>query len=137
MAENWAGVGTRAQDGGMMERRSKRSGERVEALQYLVEAVADRSGVRALVLVDDFGRIVAGMGIPRDVAGLAVTARAVAWKRASDVDIDGLLRGGDVTARPVATAEGMLYFAALGDRLTGVGDAVKAVHRILSETQPS
>jgi hypothetical protein len=118
----------------MLERRSKRSGERVEALQYLVEAVADRSGVRAMVLVDDFGRIVAGMGVPRDVAGLALTARAVAWKRSSEIDLDSLTRGSDVTARPVATREGMLYFAALGDRVAGVGDAVKAVQRILSET---
>ena len=123
--------------GTMFERRSKRSAERVEALQFLVEAVADRSGVRALVLVDDFGRIVAGMGIPRDVAGLAVTARAVAWKRSSEIDLDRLTRGADVTARPVATSEGMLYFAALGDRVAGVGDAVKAVQRILSETKPS
>jgi hypothetical protein len=121
----------------MLDRRNKRSTERVEALQYLVEAVADRSGVRALVLVDDFGRIVAGMGVPRDVAGLAVTARAVAWKRAADIDLDGLTRGSDVTARPVATKEGMLYFAAMGDRVAGVGDAVKAVQRILSETRPS
>jgi hypothetical protein len=121
----------------MLERRSKRSAERVEALQFLVEAVADRSGVRALVLVDDFGRIMAGTGVPRDVAGLALTGRAVAWKRAAEVDLDGLTRGGDVTARPVATPEGMLYFAALGDRVRGVGDAVKAVQRILSETLPS
>jgi hypothetical protein len=28
----------------------------------------------------------------------------------------------------------MLYFAALGDRVAGVGDAVRAVQRILSET---
>ena len=121
----------------MLERRNKRSADRVEALQYLVEAVADRSGVRALVLVDDFGRIVAGMGIPRDVAGLAVTARAVAWRRAADIDLDSLTRGSDVTARPVATREGMLYFAAMGDRVAGVGDAVRAVQRILDETIPS
>jgi hypothetical protein len=121
----------------MLERRGKRSTERVEALQFLVEAVADRSGVRALVLVDDFGRIVAGMGVPRDVAGLAVTARSVAWKRASADDIDSVTRGADVTARTVATTEGMLYFAAMGDRVSGVGDAVKAVRRILSETLPS
>jgi hypothetical protein len=121
----------------MLERRSKRSRERVEALQYLVESVADRSGVRAMVLVDDWGRIMAGMGVPRDVAGLAVTARAVAWKRATADDVDAVTAGADVTARPVATDEGMLYFAALGDRVAGVGDAVKAVRRILSETLPS
>ena len=121
----------------MLDRRGKRSTERGEALQFLIEAVADRSGVRALVLVDDHGRIVAGMGVPRDVAGLAVTARAVAWKRASADDIDAVTRGADVTARTVATTEGMLYFGALGDHVNGVGEAVKAVRRILSETLPS
>jgi hypothetical protein len=38
----------------------------------------------------------------------------------------------DVTARPVATRDGMLYFAALSERMTGLGDAVRAVHRILA-----
>jgi hypothetical protein len=118
----------------MFERRSKRSVERVEALQYLVEAVADRSGVRALVLVDDAGQIMAGMGGPREVVGLARTARDVAWRRISPVEVDAATRAGDVTARPVATPDGMLYFAALGDRVAGVGDAVRAVQRIFSET---
>ena len=116
------------------ERRMKRSVEREEALQFLVESVADRSGVRALVLLDDAGRIVAGMGVPKDVSGLARTARDVAWRRASTSDIDSATPGGDVTARPVATREGLLYFAALGDRVAGIGDAVRAVHRILHET---
>ncbi|HEY8040208.1 MAG TPA: hypothetical protein VIF15_10470 [Polyangiaceae bacterium] len=110
----------------------KRSADRDEALQFLVESVADRSGVRALVLVDDGGRIVAGMGMPDEVVGLVRTARDVAWGRASPSQIDSATRGRDVTARPVATREGMLYFAALGDRMTGLGDAVRAVHRILA-----
>jgi hypothetical protein len=118
----------------MMDRRMKRSGDRSEALQYLVETVADRSGVRALVLVDDAGGIVAGMGRPNDVVGLARTARDVAWRRASAQDVDAATHGRDVTARSVATRDGMLYFAALGDRVNGVGDAVRAVQRILAET---
>jgi len=116
----------------MNDRRTKRSVDREEALQFLVESVADRSAVQALVLVDDGGRIVAGMGMPRDVAGLARTARDVAWRRASTVQVDGATSGRDVTARSVATRDGMLYFAALGDRITGLGDAVRAVHRILA-----
>jgi hypothetical protein len=120
----------------MYERRSKRSSERVEALQYLVETVADRSGVQALVLVDDDGRIMAGMGVPRDVVGLVRTARDVASGTASAEDVDRAARGADVTARPVATPEGTLYFAAIGDRVAGVGDAVRAVQRIYSETLP-
>jgi len=121
----------------MLERRNKRSLDRVEALQYLVEAVADRSDVKALVLVDEGGRMMAGMGASRDLRGLARTARDVAWRRASAADVDAATPGGDVTARTVATRDGMLYFAALGDRVTGVGDAVRAVQRILAETLPS
>jgi len=119
----------------MEERRIKRSAERVEALQFLVETVADRSGVRALVLVDDAGRIVAGMGRPQEVTGLAQAARDVAWRRASPGQVDSAARGGDVTARSVATRDGMLYFAAIGDRVAGVGDAVRAVQRILQPTE--
>jgi hypothetical protein len=118
----------------MMERRNKRSPERVEALQFLVETVADRSGVRALALVDDAGNIKAGMGLANDLVGLARTARDVAWGHASAEQVDAATRGGDVTARSVTTPDGMLYFAALGDRVAGVGDAVRAVQRIISET---
>jgi hypothetical protein len=116
----------------MLERRHKRSSDRHEALQYLVEAVADRNGVPALVLVDDRGKLVAGMGMPEDVVGLARTAREVAWGRASATDVDAATRGRDVTARGVATREGMIYFAALTDRMTGLGDASRALQRILS-----
>jgi len=114
----------------MIERRMKRSSERNEALQYLVETVADRSGVKALVLVDDAGHIMAGMGMPTDVAGLARTARDVAWRRASWADVDSATRGQDVTARTVATPDGLVYFAAIGGGVAGVGDAVRAVQRI-------
>jgi hypothetical protein len=118
----------------MMERRVKRSTERNEALQYLVESLADRSGARALVLVDDSGQIMAGMGMPWEVAGLALTARNVAWRRASAADADAVSREYDVTARTVATQEGLVYFAALTDRMAGVGDAVRAVQRIFVES---
>jgi hypothetical protein len=116
----------------MIDRRMKRSADREEALQYLVESVADRSGVRALVLLDDAGHIVAGTGMPDEIVGLLETARDVAWRRASAGAVDAATRGADVTARPVATRDGMLYFAALGDRMAGLGDAVRAVHRILA-----
>jgi hypothetical protein len=116
----------------MIDRRMKRSADREEALQYLVESVADRSGVRALVLLDDAGRIVAGTGMPDEIVGLRETARDVAWRRASVARVDRATRGSDVTARPIATREGMLYFAALGDRMVGLGDAVSAVQRILA-----
>ncbi len=114
----------------MDERRTKRSGDRSEALQFLIESVADRSGARALVLLDDAGRIVAGTGMPREVASLVGAARDVAWRRASPALLEQMDH--DVTARPVATRDGMLYFAALSERMTGLGDAVRAVQRILA-----
>ncbi|HEY6460403.1 MAG TPA: hypothetical protein VIY73_09635 [Polyangiaceae bacterium] len=116
----------------MMDRRTKRSADRTEALQFLVESVADRSDVRALVLLDDGGHIVAGTGMPEEVAGLARAALDVAWRRASAREVDTLTKGADVTARPVPTRDGMMYFAALGDRMSGLGDALRAVHRILA-----
>jgi hypothetical protein len=121
-----------------MERRTKRSETRTEALQYLVEAVADRSGVRALVLVDDDGRILAGMGPAGDLGGLANAAIEVAWRRATPASLPVAAgANSDVTARAVATRDGMLYFGALGDRLAGVGDAVRAVQRIFVQTAPA
>lgn len=116
------------------ERRVKRSADRREALQFLVEAVADRSGAKAVVLLDDAGHIVAGMGRPHEVMGLAGTARDVAERRASMQQIEAAIRGGDVTARSLPTIEGTLCLAAVGDRMRGVGDAVRAVRRILHET---
>ncbi len=116
----------------MDDRRTKRSTDRTEALQFLVESVADRTGARALVLVDDAGRIVAGMGMPDQVLGLARTASDVAWGRATVAQLDQATGGQDVTARSVATRDGMLYFAALGERMRGLGDASHAVRRILA-----
>jgi hypothetical protein len=115
----------------MSERRWKRSADRTEALQYLVEAVADRSSASALVLVDDSGHIVAGMGMPTEVAGLARAARDVAWGRSSAAKIEAATGGRDVTARSIATRDGMLYVAALGDRVAAVGEAIRAVQRIV------
>jgi hypothetical protein len=117
----------------MMERRCKRSTVRNEALQYLVEGLADRSGAPALVLVDDAGQIVAGTGMPVEVACLARTARDVAWRRPPPPDIDMSAKGRDLTARTVATREGLVYFAAFGNGMSGVGDAVRAVQRIFAE----
>jgi hypothetical protein len=116
----------------MTERRNKRSSDPVEALQYLVEAVADRSHAPAVVLVDEAGHIVAGMGGPGEVSGLARAARDVAWGKSSADALDRTTSGKDVTARSIATRDGMLYVAALGDRMKAVGDAVRAVQRIVA-----
>jgi hypothetical protein len=92
--------------------------------------VADRNGARALVLLDDAGHILAGMGPPPDVAGLARTARNVVWRRASRAEIEALPC--DVSARSIATRDGMLYFGAMGDGVSGLGEAARAIQRILA-----
>jgi hypothetical protein len=116
-----------------MERRTKRSDDSTEALQYLVESVADRSGVEALVLVDGQGQIVAGMGPAGALTGLARAAVDVGQRRAvpATLSIDSRR---DVTARAIATPDGPLYLGALGDRMSRVGDAVRAIHRIVAGT---
>ena len=92
----------------------------------------DTRKVGRVTIVRCNGRIVAGMGMPDEVMGLARTARDVAWGRATAAQVDKATRGRDVTARSVATPQGMLYFAALGERMTGLGDATHAVRRILA-----
>jgi hypothetical protein len=116
----------------MGNRRTKRSADAEEALQFLVETVADRSGVPALVLVDEWGRIVVGTGMPDEVAGLIRTACDVAWQLATPEAIDAATGGRDVTARSFDTCVGRLTFAALSERMTGLGDAVRGVKRILA-----
>jgi hypothetical protein len=113
------------------ERREKRSTDSAEALQFLVEKVADRSGAPALVLVDDGGRIVAGTGMPDEVLGLARVARDVGHRQATVQEVEVATHGGDVAARSFAAGERSLTFAALTERMRGLGDAIRAVRRIL------
>jgi hypothetical protein len=128
--ENWAAADASSDDRPMQERRTKRSETREEALQYLVEAVADRSEVDAVVLVDDAGHIVAGTGMPIEVRDLARVARPIA--RGEIGAIDRLAEGSDVMARGVRVGETTLYFAALGTRVRKMTDAARAVERILA-----
>jgi hypothetical protein len=114
----------------MQERRTKRSEERVEALQYLVEAVADRSDVEAVVLVDDAGHIVAGTGMPIDVRDLARVAQPIA--RGDRDAISRVADGSDVLARRVVLGDRSLYFAALGTHVRKMTDAARAVERIFA-----
>jgi len=129
-AEKWTSGDRARDDRTMQERRTKRSETREEALQYLVEAVADRSEVDAVVLVDDTGHIVAGTGMPIDVRDLARVARPIA--RGDRGAIDRLIDGYDVMARGVSVGETTLYFAALGTRVRKMTDAARAVERIFA-----
>lgn len=116
------------------ERRSKRSEDRWEALQYLVEALADRSEAKAVVLIDDAGRIMAGMGMAKDIVGLAKLARPVS-RGEECAEFDAVTEGTDVFARvlPVVQmgTEKTIYLAALGTKLRKMNDAVAGITRIL------
>ena len=111
------------------DRRSKRSEDRDEALQYLVEAVADRSEVHAVALVDDEGHIVAGCGMPHDLAGLAKLAGPLA-RAQSSACFEDVTRGTDYFARGVPVRGKTLYLTALGSRVRRMNDAAVAIARI-------
>jgi hypothetical protein len=117
----------------MVDRRQKRSAEREEALQYLVEAVADRSDVRSVALIDGDNRIVAGMGMPDDLAALARVAGAVARGDACE-DLESATAGTDLLTRGVSVAGRTLYLAALGTRVRRMSDAAGAVARIFASS---
>ena len=115
----------------MYERRTKRSGAPDEALQLLMEALLDRSEVRAVALVGDDGRIVAGTGMPRDLVGLALIAKPLA-RGEPCLDVEEVTRGTDVLTRGFQAGGRTVYLAALGTRVRHMTDAVRGVERILS-----
>ncbi len=110
----------------MFEQRSKRSEVREEALQYLVEAVLDRSDVKCAALIDaGSARIVAGAGTAADLVALARVAGAVARGDAGGLDMDD-----DVIARAIPLPGRTLVLAAIGNRVRRFPDAANAVARI-------
>jgi hypothetical protein len=113
-----------------MERRTKRSEDRDEALQYLVEALADRSEVDAVLLMSGEGHIMAGMGKPKEVKGLAkITVPVVRGESCQDFDTE--TAGTDFFGRQIQLKSGPVYLAALGARVRKMHEAVYAVARIL------
>ena len=119
-----------------MDRRIKRSQDREEALQYLIEALADRSQVEAVLLVDDEGHIVAGMGMPREVRELAKIA-IPAVRGEEPESFEAVTRDTDFFGREIPVADGSFYLVALGTRVCKMHEAVYGVTRILDETRDS
>ncbi|MET0593743.1 MAG: hypothetical protein ABW133_13650 [Polyangiaceae bacterium] len=119
-----------------MDRRNKRSQDRDEALQYLIEALADRSQVEAVLLVNDEGRIVAGMGMPKEVRQLAQIA--IPAVRGEETPLfESATRDTDFFGREIPVEDGSLYLVALGTRISKMHEAVYAVTRILEQTRES
>ena len=98
-----------------------------------MEAVADRSEVRSVALVDERRRIVAGMGMPGDLAGLARVAGAVARGEPS-ADLEKVTEGTDLLTRRIAIGDRAVYLAALGTRVRRMSDAATAVARIFADS---
>jgi hypothetical protein len=114
----------------LTERRSKRSDNWQEALQYLVEALCDRSDARAVALIDAQGRVVAGTGTWKDLAGLATITPPLA--RGENCEhFEAATAGTDYFAHCIGISGRTLYLTALGTRLRRMHESVKGVFRIL------
>jgi len=120
----------------MMDRRLKRSERPEEAIQYLLEALCDRSEARAVALVSSEMRLLAGVGTPGDIAGLRGIALPVARGELCDAVLS-LDPSTDVFSRPVSLGSSTVYLAALGTRMRRFGDAADAVTRIGREALSS
>jgi hypothetical protein len=120
----------------LTERRRKRSENWQEALQYLVEALYDRSEARAVALIDAAGRVVAGTGTWKDLKGLATITPPLGRGETCEA-FETATEGTDFFARPIGVSGQTLYLAALGTRLGRLHESVKGVFRILDRTRAS
>ena len=115
-----------------MERRVKRSAQPEEAIQFLLESLADRSEARAVALVNGKKRVLAAAGRPWDIADLREVAEPVARGEECHA-IEKLDRSTDVFSRPVVVGASTVYLAAMGTRMRRFGDAAIAVARIVGK----
>jgi len=113
----------------MFEQRTKRSDVREEALQYLIEAVLDRSEVRCAAIVDGNRRLVAGAGTAADLVELAKVAQTVARGGVDGLEAS-LDADDDIIAREVTVKGETLVLAAFGTRVRRMPAAVHAIARI-------
>ena len=107
-----------------MERRTRRSTEPTVALQYLIEAVAARSEVDAIAVVDGDGRVVAGVGQMKPLQDLALLAMD---GKSSSPRFDELTAGTDFFGWDV----GEFSLVAFGARVRRLPEAVQSMRRIL------
>ena len=117
-----------------MDRRNKRSSDRDEALQYLVEALADRSHVSSVAIVNEEGGIVAGVGSATELSGLAIIA-GPATRGEPCREFQHVTWGTDFLGRKIQLGERTLYLAALGERVSRMHEAANAVCRIIESGQ--
>jgi hypothetical protein len=116
----------------IMERRIKRSEQPEEAIQLLLESLADRSEARAVALINTSKRVLAAAGQPWDIADLRDVAEPVALGQDSRA-IEKLDSTTDVFSRPVRVGASTVYLAAMGTRMRRFGEAAVAVARIVQQ----
>jgi hypothetical protein len=114
-----------------IERRTKRSGSKDEALRLLLAAVKGRSDVTSIAIVDSRGLVVSGMGSAQELAILGAVAEPIAGGTVSDL-CERLTAGTDVLAKAVKSSHGTMYLAALGTRVGRMHEAARGIERILS-----
>jgi hypothetical protein len=132
-AKNWAKAESLTTVTHIMERRVKRSAQPEEAIQLLLESLADRSEARAVALVNTKKRVLAAAGKPWDIADLREVAEPVALGEESRA-IEKLDSATDVFSRPVKVGSSTVYLAAMGTRMRRFGEAAIAVARIVQQT---
>jgi hypothetical protein len=120
----------------MMERRVKRSAQPEEAIQLLLESLADRSEARAVALVNGRKRVLAAAGKPWDIADLREVAEPIARGEECRA-VEKLDSSTDVFSRPVTVGPSTVYLAAMGTRMRRFGEAAIAVARIVREGVPA
>jgi hypothetical protein len=120
----------------IMERRMKRSEQPEEAIQLLLESLADRSEARAVALVNGKKRVLAAAGQPWDIADLREVAEPVALGEECRA-IEKLDNATDVFSRPVTVGASTVYLAAMGTRMRRFGEAAIAVARIVQQRVPA
>lgn len=82
-----------------------------------------------MAIVDDSGRLVAGVGLPVALRGLAEVARDAA-RGESTPALDRVTAGTDYFARRVECCGGSMVIAALGERMRRWPEAIRALSRI-------
>lgn len=108
----------------MMERRSRRSSERGQALSYQLEACVERTGASFMVLADDDGLVLASSEHDPDECEEAAARMATLGLCEDPV--------GEIWREDRAVA--VLAFQAIGQRLM-IGIGGPSVHEMLPEVE--
>lgn len=119
----------------MTERRHHRSNDPSRALELLLDAVASRSCVTTVAVVDAEGRVVARRGPEGEARAVARVAQALAGGAPESAWGDDVLPEGgpDVVVRRVADTSRPLFVGGVGSSIARLADAARGVGRIVGD----